>query len=107
MTSEIRIAFAGDRDISVWVLEFLLREHVKPLALLVSDDERATHADQLISMCPFLDSQYILNGSAFRQPHGIEILQGLNIDLFICVHFPYVIPETVLKIPRLGFINLH
>lgn len=107
MTTDLRIAFAGDRDISVWVLDFLLQERVKPLALLVSDSKNASHADKLIKMCSFLDTQYVLVGSEFRLQQGIDTLQSLNLDLIISIHFPYIIPKSVLKTPRLGCINLH
>lgn len=44
---ELRLAFAGDRDIAVWVLDFLLAQGVRPLALLLSDEDRASHAPAL------------------------------------------------------------
>lgn len=105
--SEPRIAYAGDRDISVWVLEYLLNQGVRPLALLVSDSGRATHDSILVNMCPFLDETHILCGKAFREPPGLELLRGLDLDYVIGIHFPYIVPEAVLQIPRFGVLNLH
>lgn len=45
----MRFAFAGDRDISVWVLDFVLAAQHRPLALLVS--ERGRYAEELIERC--------------------------------------------------------
>lgn len=45
----MRFAFAGDRDISVWVLGFVLAAQHRPLALLVS--ERGRYAEELIERC--------------------------------------------------------
>jgi methionyl-tRNA formyltransferase len=103
----MRIAFAGDRDISVQVLEVILNCDIKPLALLLPELSKASHSRELIRMCPFLKKVYILIGSIFRQPHGIEVLQKLDLDYIVCIHFPYIVPESVLNLPKFGTLNLH
>lgn len=102
-----RIAFAGDRDIAVDVLGFLLAQGAQPRALLVPDAGRASHDQELLGLCPFLGSERILRGTRFRRPGGIALLHRLGLDLIVAVHFPYVIPENVLSIPRIGVLNLH
>jgi methionyl-tRNA formyltransferase len=106
-THRLRIAFCGDREIAVAVLQHLLNHDTKPLALMVPESSRASHADALINLCSFLHPDKILVGQAFRQPAGIEILSKLDLDFIIGVHFPYVIPSEMLSIPREGFLNLH
>jgi methionyl-tRNA formyltransferase len=103
----MRIIFAGDRDISVWVLEHLLQKGIKPLALLVSDETRASHAESLREKSAFLDDQHVFVGKAFREPSSQQFFASLNLDYIICIHFPYIVPESVLNIPRHGVINLH
>lgn len=103
----MRIVFAGDRGISVQVLGYLLEQGVEPLALLVPAARRASHADSLIGLCPFLESERILRGAAFRQPAGVALLRELEPEYIVCIHFPYVVPEGVLTIPRMGVVNLH
>jgi len=103
----IRIAFAGDRDISVWVLEYLLREGVRPLALCVSDPERATHSEALKRMCTFLEQDRILIGTRFREAEGLDLLRSLDLDFVIGVHFPYLVRTDVLQTARQGVLNLH
>ncbi len=107
MNEPLRIAFAGDRDISVWVLKFLLEQGVQPEALLISATKHASHADELIALCPFLSSDKILKGASFRKDAGRELLQQLNLDYVISIHFPYIVPQNVLSIPRYGILNLH
>jgi methionyl-tRNA formyltransferase len=102
-----RIVYAGDRDIAVWVLEFLIKRGVKPLALLVSDKERATHAKQLVKLCGHLDRSRVLKGTQFREKDGIDLLNRLEPDYIISVHAPYIFPEECLRIPKLGILNLH
>lgn len=103
----IRIAYAGDRDISVWVLRFILEQGVKPLALMISDQKRASHAKELLELCSYLDKNRILIGKTFRSKYGVDLLRSLNLDYIIAVHFPYYFPKEVLEIPRIGVLNLH
>lgn len=105
--TEVRIAFAGDRDISVWVLEYLLRQGVRPVALCVSDDARASHAVDLMALCSYLPSEKVLKGTQFRENAGLQLLDNLDLDYMIGIHFPYLVPESVLSIPRSGVLNLH
>lgn len=103
----MRIAFAGDRDISVQVLDFILSNGVKPLALLLPDDAKSSHDEELMKMCSFLERDRILEGSLFCERKGIELIRQLDLDYIICIHFPYIVPEKILRIPRLGVLNLH
>ncbi len=107
MTEKVRFAFAGDRDIAVVALEFLLSCNDAPLAILVSDRDRSSHADPLIDLCKFLPSKYVLRGNEFRQPKGIELLRQLDLDFIVCIHFPYIVIPDVLSLPRNGVLNLH
>jgi len=103
----MRIVFAGDRDIAVWVLRFILDQGVKPVGLLIPRAEQASHADSLISLCAYLEDRFILKGTEFRSFRGLEVLSALKPDYIISVHFPYIIPTNVLRIPKVGVVNLH
>jgi methionyl-tRNA formyltransferase len=105
--SDLRIAYAGDRDISVWVLDFLQAQGVQPLALLVSDADRASHAHDLRQRCEHLPPDHIIVGGAFRGSPQMELLSGLDLDLIVSIHFPYIYPADVLAIPCHGVLNLH
>lgn len=103
----MRIGFAGDRQIAVDVLRYLSDVHIAPEALMVSSHDRASHADELIALCPDLPPGHVVRGGEFRQPAGIALLRGLDLDLLVAIHFPYIVPPEVLSIPRLGVLNLH
>jgi methionyl-tRNA formyltransferase len=107
MAPGLRIAFAGDRDISTQVLARILGTGVQPLALMIPGFETATHATELVGLCPFLQSGRVLVGKEYRQPEGLFVLQMLDLDLIIAIHFPYIIPKEILSIPRQGVLNLH
>jgi methionyl-tRNA formyltransferase len=107
MTVKLRFAFAGDRDIAVWVLDFMLDQGARPLALMVSGPERASHAEELRTRCAFLNPMDVLVGRAFTQAANLHRLRQLDLDFIIGIHFPYLIPEEVLAIPKQGVLNLH
>ncbi|CEG12900.1 Formyl transferase [groundwater metagenome] len=102
-----KVVYAGDRDISVLVLKFIIDQGLKPICLMVSDKNKATHDKELISLCDNLDPCKILRGDQFRTEENINLLRNLNPDYIICVHFPYHIPKEVLDIPKEGVLNLH
>ena len=103
----IKIGYAGDRFISVEILSFILEQGITPSVLLVSNLNRASHRDELISLCNHLDDSHIINGSEIRKPETIEKIKQENLDYLICVHFPYIIPSEILNLPRIGVLNLH
>ena len=105
--SDVRIGFAGDRDIAVRSLRFLVKCGVIPKLLLISDPARATHASELLSLCPSLPDGSVMIGGQFRERFSIDYLKALDLDYLICVHFPYLVPSNVLDVPKIGVVNLH
>jgi len=102
-----KIIFAGDRDISIEVLKFIISKGVKPLALMIPNRKKASRAEQLISLCNHLDASHIIEGPKFKTKEGINLLTSLKPDYIISIHYPYIYPAEVLKIPKHGAINLH
>jgi len=101
-----RIAYAADRDIGVWVLDYLLERGCVPLALLLSGTERASHAGELEARLP-KPVGGIFRGAEFRAPAALQALAGLDLDYIVGVHFPYLVPPEALTLPRTGVLNLH
>jgi len=48
-----RIVFAGDRQVGCDALAFLLEQGIRPLGLILPSKESASHANQLVELCPF------------------------------------------------------
>ena len=103
----LRIVFAGDRDIAVKVLKFIIKRGVKPLTLMVPTKDRATYSQDIIRLYPHLEENRILRGNEFRTERGKNLLRRLDIDYMISIHFPYIYPKEVLEIPKHGVLNLH
>lgn len=103
----MRFVFAGDRDIAVAVLQFILQKGHRPLAMLLTDGESSTHANALLELVPELPERHIIYGKKFGEAENIALLQSLNLDYIIGIHYPYLIKKEVLNIPKIGFLNLH
>jgi methionyl-tRNA formyltransferase len=100
----IRIAYAANRPIGVQALQLLLDAGIRPLALLGPTGARAGSIDrmrELLHDVPFLPDRQ------FREEQGIAKLRALELDYILSVHFPFILPPSVLEIPALGCLNLH
>ena len=51
----MKYALAGDRKISVQILEWLIKKGNMPLALFVSEGKNETHSNELIGLVQNLD----------------------------------------------------
>jgi methionyl-tRNA formyltransferase len=103
-----RIVFAGDRQIAVDVLTFLLSRGVTPLGLMLPDRDEASHADELLALCKGITApDLVWYGKAFRSPQAVEKLRALDLDYILCIHFPLIVPQSVLNVPKEGVLNLH
>jgi methionyl-tRNA formyltransferase len=100
----MRYAFAGDRNIALKILEFLIDKGFKPLALFVCDESKATHHNELVEKAS-LDSKFVFYGNDFKK--NLDLIKSLNLDYIIGIHFPYIIPNEFLFTPKIGVINLH
>ncbi len=107
MEPDLRVAFAGDRQIAVDVLDHLIAQGVRPVALLLPEPAKASHSQELVLRCEGLAPQLVFRGTGFRKPAGIDVLRRLNLDYLISVHFPYLVPPEVLSLPAHGCVNLH
>jgi len=103
----MRFAFAGDRDIAVWTLEYLLAAGHRPEALLLRAASKASHGDRLAKLCGHLPAERVFHGKSFRREPALTALRELELDFIVGVHFPYIVPPEVLEIPRHGVLNLH
>ena len=100
----MKYAFAGDRKISLNILQFLISKGYKPSALFISDKNKSTHDEELIRLSG-LDSKFIFRGNEFK--NSLDLLKTLELDYIFGIHFPYIISKEFLEIPKIGFLNLH
>lgn len=98
--------FAGDRDIATWVLEDLLEAGHIPSALMVACGAGATHAEELRKMVRGLAVE-VIEGDGEQKENVIRNLKQYDPDWLISIHYPYLLPQKILEIPKHGSLNLH
>ena len=89
----MKYGFAGDREISVKILELLINLNYRPSFLLVNESENATHTDKLIEVSQ-LDSSRIFTNKDLKSKDFIEKIKktiknhvfGLQIYFFTARH---------------------
>ena len=106
---DIRIVFMGTADFSKAVLEMLLENHYHVVAV-VSQPDRPVGRKKILK--PTMVKEVAM-------AHGIDCVQVSNIkkqyeevlayqpDLVISAAYGQIVPEALLKAPRLGCINVH
>ena len=102
----MKYAFAGDRAISVHILAFLIGKGYPPSALFVVEEGAASHAAALSELCG-LPEALQFQGNAFKEAGAIAMLQKLELDYIIGIHFPYLVPKSILQLSKVGVLNLH
>jgi len=103
----IKFAFAGDRQISVDILSFLLSKGLVPKILIIPDENSASHADELIKLCSKHSNIIVFRGKSFKTPNGIKRINEANLDYIFSIHFSEIYPNEILSIPKYGILNLH
>jgi hypothetical protein len=76
----MRIGYAGDRQISVDILSFILSKNTLPLILIVPDTKTTSHSKELISMCNYLNPDSIILGSELKNQNIVDKIKKLNLD---------------------------
>lgn len=102
----MKYIYAGDRQIAFNILKFLLQRGYQPQALLLNDEDKASHNQALKKLVAPLNIPVIV-GNDFRSTEAIEFYKACEPDYFIGIHFPKLIPSEILNIPKVGFLNLH
>lgn len=102
----MKYGYAGDRQLSVEILSVLINEGYKPSFLIVGDSKSSSHKQELIEVSG-LEENNIYNMSFMNDPENADILNNHEVDYIFGIHFPYIIYENVLSIPKIGFLNLH
>jgi len=102
-----RVAFAGDRSVAVRVLDVLIEDDADVVALALSSPERASHDQALRKRCNHLSDEAVFRGSELCTPEAANQLISCAPDVLLSIHYPYLVPTSILEIPRITALNLH
>jgi len=101
----VRIGYAaGDREVAVEALKVLLDGGIVPVVLMVPQNAR----NVVDHMCKLVGPEVPVIWSGRRLSEAeMETLMRLRLDYLLSVHYPYVFSEDVLRVARIGGLNLH
>lgn len=110
-TPSLNIIFAGTPEFAAIVLNILLQSKHKISAVYTQPDRPAGRGLKLKSSP--VKELAIENNLPLHQPANFkdekdqEVLASFNADVMVVVAYGLLLPSTVLRIPRLGCINIH
>lgn len=109
--SSLRLVFAGTPEFAVPSLLALLANNIRPIVVYTQPD-RPHGRGQKIAKSPVkliaeTHQLPIEQPIHFKNEADILTLQNYAPDILVVVAYGLILPESVLKIPRLGCINLH
>jgi methionyl-tRNA formyltransferase len=107
----LKIIFAGTPQFSVPALEVLLNSKHEVCAVYTQPDRPAGRGQKLTaSPIKQLAEKFnipIFQPSSLRSLEEQQRIAALNADIMIVVAYGLILPEAVLKLPRLGCVNIH
>ncbi|RMG36932.1 MAG: methionyl-tRNA formyltransferase [Gammaproteobacteria bacterium] len=111
MTPPLRIVFAGTPDFSVPPLRALIGSPYEVVAVYTQPDRPAGRGRKLqpspvkeVALETGIPVEQPVN---FKDEAAVERLAGYAPDLMVVVAYGLLLPESVLRIPRLGCVNIH
>jgi len=108
--SDLRLGVAGTPEFAVPALE-RLHEAQAVVAVLTQPDRRAGRG-QALKVSPVKRRALELGlpvhqPPTLKTPEARDLLAGLELDLLVVAAYGLILPPDILKIPRLGCINIH
>lgn len=107
---KLKFAFFGTPTIASQTLDILTNNGYIPTIIITSPDARSGRGMNMhvspVGLWALEHNIKCLKPEKIN-PELIEELKKLNIDLSIVVAYGKILPETLIKIPKLGTINIH
>jgi methionyl-tRNA formyltransferase len=101
-----KIVFAGNGQIAVDILKFLVKQDIKIVGLVVHPAGFAKKRQELIALSQLPKSR-IFRGDRLNHPETVESIASLQPDLFLSINFRYLLKDEIIRTPKFGCINLH
>lgn len=108
---ELKIIFAGTPEFSLPPLRALLQSEHQVVAVYTQPDRPAGRGRRLmpgpVKQLALENSLQVFQPSTFKHTEHLVQLESLGADLIVVVAYGLILPARVLRIPRLGCINIH
>ncbi|XBX09751.1 methionyl-tRNA formyltransferase [Enterocloster clostridioformis] len=107
----MRIVFMGTPDFSVPALKALVEAGHQVIAVVTQPDKPKGRGKE-VQMTPvkIQAMEYgipVYQPAKVREASFVEILQGMEADVYVVIAFGQLLPKAVLELPKYGCINIH
>ncbi len=107
----MRIVFMGTPDFSVPALKALVEAGHQVIAVVTQPDKPKGRGKE-VQMTPvkIQAMEYgipVYQPAKVREASFVEVLQGLEADVYVVIAFGQLLPKAVLELPKYGCINIH
>lgn len=107
----MRIVFAGTPDFATPCLQTLIDGPHEIAAVYTQPDRPAGRGRKLtaspVKQCAIQHGLSVYQPTSIKTDEALDELAGMQPDLMVVVAYGLILPKAVLKIPRLGCINVH
>jgi methionyl-tRNA formyltransferase len=108
--SRLKLGFAGTPDFAVPALERLAGSH--RICAVFTQPDRPAGRGRAVHLSPVKRRALeqglpVQQPATFKAPEVIALLGSLELDALIVVAYGQILPAAVLRVPRLGCINIH
>jgi methionyl-tRNA formyltransferase len=107
----LKIGFAGTPEFAASHLNALIQAGYLPAAVYTQPDRPAGRGKQdqpsPVKTLALANGLLVFQPLSLKSEQAQEQMAALNLDLLIVVAYGLLLPEAVLKLPRLGCINVH
>ena len=106
----IKIVFAGTPEFASPILKALIKDNRFEVAMVVTQPDKPGGRKGILTSPP-VKTLAVTNGIVVKQPEKIadieDKLNQIKPDLFVVAAYGQILPESILKIPAFGAINVH
>ena len=107
----MRIVFMGTPDFSVPALKALVEAGHQVIAVVTQPDKPKGRGKE-VQMTPvkIQAMEYgipVYQPAKVREASFVEVLKGLEADVYVVIAFGPILPKAVLELPKYGCINIH
>ena len=107
----MRIVFMGTPDFSVPALKALVEAGHQVIAVVTQADKPKGRGKE-VQMTPvkIQAMEYgipVYQPAKVREASFVEVLKGLEADVYVVIAFGQILPKAVLELPKYGCINIH
>lgn len=107
----MRIVFMGTPDFSVPALKALVEAGHQVIAVVTQPDKPKGMGKE-VQMTPvkIQAMEYgipVYQPAKVREASFVEVLQGMEADVYVVIAFGQLLPKAVLELPKYGCINIH